>query len=143
LIRRAIASLAVIAAAATGIVMSTGAPASASASGCTSAPGNVFATNCIAVTGRSLTVSRVRSKYNVGFPVTNVCNPHSRFKYKREGASSYTKFVLASRSCGLGSAWLDWFPHFRFADKSRLCTQQLNDQTHGSYANYACINIIR
>src|SRR5262245_5417972 len=87
--RRVFASLALVAAAATGVGLASTAPASASASGCTSAPGNLFAINCIAVTGSGLTVTNVRGGYHVGIPPVNVCRPTDRFHYVRYATTAY------------------------------------------------------
>lgn len=141
MIRRVIASLAVVAAAATGVVMSTALPASASASGCTAAPGNLFAHNCIFVTGKSLTVTNARSAYYVGAPPTNVCRVTAQFTYVPLGARRYAVKAIGTTKCGVAAAWIDWKPAFRLADRTRLCAQQRNDHTGGRFTNNACINI--
>ena len=120
-----------------------GAAANATASGCTSAPGNAFALNCIYVTGRSVSIKNAHSEYDVGFPPENVCRPRARFRYRKQGSRTYVVHVIKSTKCGIEMAWIDWVPPFKFADQSRFCAQQLNDKTNGRYTNYACVNILR
>jgi hypothetical protein len=131
------------------ITVATAAPASASASGCTWAPGYTGAVNCIAVTGTSNRVTRIRSEYVTGFNERpdNICNRSHQASFTLANDLKRTLNGSAS-GCSIAppgtiARW-DWTnPPYNWLmkDRSKVCARTKNSHTGYEWSSGACITI--